>query len=205
VVDGKNMESAYRKVPSLKLRGNGGRLVNDSNIIVENLVPALYPGSGDDALSIDRELTYGLQLAMEVEGFDHGPSFVSIVGMGGYNSATATFLKYLCCCVLPVGPHGSRKLVKNIRKRRAKLNGKYGELATFAEYMKRMADRLPSPGSLLSGKEAPGCIDVSLYGTLVMWRSVPLVKDEIAASGLQAWWDQMDKLMPADVQGNPKR
>ena len=61
---GKVAEKDYLKVPAIFV---AGRQVNDSYVITKHLTPALYGSEVDEEW--EAKITFGLQLAMEVEAF----------------------------------------------------------------------------------------------------------------------------------------
>jgi len=174
----------YHKVPALL---NDGRTVNDSYIMVKNLAPVIY-GSFDDAW--EQKITFGIQLAMEVDAFEDKSNWPILVTYGGFPSWMATWFG----CVLPLP-----KFAASIRTKRAKLDEKHGPLKPTKEYLDEFKQALGSK-EFLGGAE-PGHVDVSLFGTIGRWVELPLLKGLMQETGLNQWWSRMEAKMPKDIVG----
>mmetsp|Transcript_33377 Transcript_33377/g.72973 ORF Transcript_33377/g.72973 Transcript_33377/m.72973 type:complete len:245 (-) Transcript_33377:122-856(-) len=177
-------EDGYRKYPSLRVNG---RWVNDSYIIVKHLTPALYKGSTFDE-DWDKKITYGLQLAMEAEGFEDRNSWGTLVTYGGYPAWIATLFP----CFLPL-----EKMAAGIRRRRAAKDEIYGPMRPASEYLLEFRKAV-GEAPFLGGASSPGPIDVSMYGTVNCWRDLPYVRNLISQTDLQSWMVRMDSVVPAD-------
>ena len=131
---------------------------------------------------------------MEIESFDDGESTYTIVHeLGGYNAALTQCLLSCCCCLLPLGPRACKSLARRIEERRNRpaIVKKYGKLRTFREYLDEFKSALGT-GPFLGGSSTPGAVDISFYGTLYMWNSVPFVQRSLKASGLDEWASKME-------------
>jgi hypothetical protein len=190
---------SYTKIPSLRV---GDRRVNDSFVIITSLLPHLYNLQPDDdaggnagghsgsLLEWEEMLTFGLQLAMEVELFEDPASAGPILGMAGYPSCLAS----CCCCLLPLGAPG-KPLPKRIRASRAEKDDKYGPLKTTAEYLSKIKSAIGAGG--LIGNDKPGAADVSAFATLKSFADVcPTLHGWIREAGIAPWFDTMEKAMP---------
>jgi hypothetical protein len=159
--------------------------VNDSYIIVKHLVHVLYdePFNGE----WEQKITFGLQLAMEVESFDNRRDWGALLRTTRFPSCLA----YCCCCFLPLP-----KMARGIRKNRAKKDGKYGPLRPAVGYCRDL--KLAIGTSRFLGGESPGAADVSFYGTLRPFGAIgcPSIPAMVNGSGLGEWWEGMEHLMP---------
>eukprot|EP00940_MAST-03C_sp_MAST-3C-sp2_P003202 g3202.t1 len=59
------------------------------------------------------------------------------------------------------------------------------------EYLDEFKSALGT-GPFLGGSSTPGAVDISFYGTLYMWNSVPFVQRSLKASGLDEWASKME-------------
>ena len=175
------VDGDYTKVPAIFV---GGRQVNDSYVIIKHLTPVLYGAAVDEEW--EQKITYGLQLAMEVEGFEDSRNYATIVTFGGFPSFVGRFFWF----VLPLG-----RLAKRIRAGRAEKNDRFGPLRAAKEYTDEFRSAVGEK-PFFAG-EQPGCVDVSFYATLVTWEPVPCVQDLLEGSDLLGWWQRMKGAMPA--------
>mmetsp|Transcript_42085 Transcript_42085/g.76354 ORF Transcript_42085/g.76354 Transcript_42085/m.76354 type:complete len:251 (-) Transcript_42085:168-920(-) len=176
----------YHKVPALI---NDGRIVNDSYIIVKNLTPAIYGTTFNEEW--EQKITYGIQLAMEVEAFEDKANWPILVTYGGFPSWFANWFG----CVLPLP-----KFAASIRGKRAKLDEKYGALKPTRDYLVEFKDALGSK-QFFAGSD-PGQIDVSMFGTIGRWVELPLLSGLMEETKLKEWWSRMEEKMPKEVVGN---
>eukprot|EP00403_Amphidinium_massartii_P037529 CAMPEP_0178436152 /NCGR_PEP_ID=MMETSP0689_2-20121128/34293_1 /TAXON_ID=160604 /ORGANISM="Amphidinium massartii, Strain CS-259" /LENGTH=248 /DNA_ID=CAMNT_0020058241 /DNA_START=1 /DNA_END=747 /DNA_ORIENTATION=- len=182
----KYTDKVYSKVPVLVV---DGRQVNDSYIIVKNLVPALYGTPFNDEW--ERKTTYGLQLAMEVEAFEDKANWPILVTFGGAPSWVATWFG----CLLPLPT-----MARGIRARRAKRDEMFGPLRTAKEYLDDFKKEMGS--STYFGGSAPGAVDVSVFGTMAFWKELPLLKALLEDCQLTSWFQAMEEKMPKEIVGN---
>jgi len=177
----KKQSAHYKKVPAIFV---AKRQINDSFIITKYLTPLLY-GTDVDAVW-DAKITYGLQLAMEIEAFEDSTNWPTLVTFAGYPSFVG-FLTWF----IPL-----KKAAAGIRARRAEKDGRFGPLRPAEEYMSEFRAALGERPFL--GGEQPGSVDVSLYATIITWEAVPLVKRMLRVSDLQdGWWQRMKARMPS--------
>jgi len=188
-VNGKNEESEYKKIPALKVQG---RQVNDSFIIMKHLIPILYEGETFD-FEWEKKITYGVQIAMEIESFNDGESTLDIATkMGGFNCCLARFLTACCCCLLPIGPNSCSPMARRIEAKRSSPANvkKYGPLRDFEDYLKEFRAALKG-GPFFDGRKRPSAVDVSMYGTIYRWEILPFVQKALQSSDLNAWLGRM--------------
>lgn len=186
---GKTKGVDYTKVPAIRVRD---RQVNDSYIILKNLVPALWGVPFDDAW--ERKLTFGFQLAMEVEIFGDRSQWKPALRNFGYPA----FLATLCPFIVPF-----KRISTNVKAARtsAESVARYGPLRPAREYLAEFRSEMGAQPFF--GGDEPGPVDVSLYGTLAMWHpGIPGTVDMLADCDLQAWWGRMVEKMPKQVVGN---
>lgn len=166
-----------------------GRIVNDSYIIMRNLGPALYGSAFDDDL--EKRITYGVQLAFEVEAMEEPSSVKPFLAAEGMPSCMAT-----CCgCLLPIGAPG-KSFPKGMRRKRAAKDAEFGPLRGCVEYLREFKETLGSR-EFFGGSE-PGPLDVSLWATLCTWPQVPITDVVFEESGLAAWRSAVERAMPLD-------
>ena len=174
-------EGDYTKVPAIFV---GGRQVNDSYIITKHLTPALYGSAVDEAW--DARITYGLQLAIEVEAFEDRRDYGVLVTFGGFPAFVGRWFPW----ALPLAGFGAK-----IRAKRAERDGAYGPLRRAEEYAEEFRAALGSR-AFFAAEAAPGAVDVSFFATLAHWRALPSVRRLLDDSGLGEWWARMEALMP---------
>mmetsp|Transcript_39911 Transcript_39911/g.77976 ORF Transcript_39911/g.77976 Transcript_39911/m.77976 type:complete len:304 (-) Transcript_39911:102-1013(-) len=188
-------EGGYQKIPSIEA---GGRVVNDSYIIVKNLLPALYGNSCEQSLVMEweKKISYGLQLAMEVEAMEDPESLFSLMKMTT-NRALA-LLSLVFRRFFPLGAPG-RKLPTMIRSRRAAKDDKYGPLKTMPEYLEEFKERIASDSSFFDGAEGVTAVDISMYATIQPWYTLPHVRKGVDDAKLSSWWSRMESAMPENL------
>jgi len=183
---GKKSGVDYVKVPAMFV---AGRQVNDSYVITKHLAQALYGGKVDEVW--DAKITFGLQLAVEAEGFEDPRDYPVLVTFGGFPAFVGTLFWW----ALPL-----KTMARNIRAKRAEKDDKFGPLCPAKQYASEFRAAIGS--KLFFGGEALGYIDVSFYATLVMWETVPSVKLLLQEADLETWWKRMKAAMPSSVNGD---
>mmetsp|Transcript_57383 Transcript_57383/g.94894 ORF Transcript_57383/g.94894 Transcript_57383/m.94894 type:complete len:253 (-) Transcript_57383:272-1030(-) len=188
----KAAKDGYTKIPVIFV---AGRQVNDSYVILKHLVPALYGRETLLAVSVDeweQKITFGFQLAMEVEAFEDAKNYPALCTLGGFPSFVGKFFWFL----LPL-----RGAAASIRRKRAARDGALGPLRPAGEYAAEFREALGT--NKFCGGERPGSIDVSFYATVVLWQSVPSVYRLLKDSDLLTWIAIMKEAMPTSIVGNP--
>jgi len=176
-VNKKKKGSSYQKVPVLIA---SGRQINDSAIIVKNLVPVLTGQPFDEKWEM--EITFGLQPSIEAECFEDKASASAFLKFAGVPGCLA------CCLAGPV----LGKIPKKIRE-------KTPDLKPSVEI--GVAFRTEIGEKKFMGGDQPSQADISYYGTLLafMHAKCPKAQDHLKESGLQEWWDRMAAIMPKNV------
>lgn len=177
VVNGKKKGSKYTKIPVMMA---SGRQINDSYIILKNLIPVLC-GEPFNQEWQDK-ITYSLQLALEVEVMGNSSDMAKLMSKGfGVPNCCA------CCIAGPVG-----------RMIGGKIRAAHPNLPPSVDIGKLFAKEI-SGKNFFSGNDTPGQVDIAYFGTLkaFQWAGCSGFDDHIQQSGLQQWWSQMDAVMPA--------
>ena len=188
---GKDPKKTYTKTPSLLV---GDRQVNDSFVIAKFLVPALYAEPFDEAW--EAKITYGLQLAIEIEAFEDARNWPAFLGM--YGIRFPWLVASAAPCFVPL-----RKYAKSIAQRRARKDAQYGPLRSARQYCDEFRAALGTKAFF--GGDGPSAVDVSFYGTIVPWSGiVPYADALVEASDLAAWWKRMQSAMPPAVVGDKR-
>ena len=201
----------YQKVPSIQVNG---RLVNDSYIIIKNLLPLLYnknhhdedgsSNSNSDPTNAptthiemehwEEKLTYGLQLAMEIEAMEDPDCQAPLLQLVGVPIPLANFVSSVLGWFLPIGGPG-RMIPNMIRTKRTQKNDHYGPLHTTIEYLQdfktTIVDHATTP------RTSPvGCVDISVYATLKSFEALPIITKVIHEAQLEDWWKHMESCIP---------
>mmetsp|Transcript_43723 Transcript_43723/g.51199 ORF Transcript_43723/g.51199 Transcript_43723/m.51199 type:complete len:262 (-) Transcript_43723:404-1189(-) len=188
----KQPKGFYKKIPSIKVNN---RVVNDSYIIVKNLFPALYPNEKDVALEWEEKITYGLQLAMEIEAMEDPASQADLLVLVGIPKILST----VCGCILPVGGP-NRTIPKMIKNSRKKVDEKYGPLKTLHDYLRDIKNEIgDGKQSFFGSATSAGAVDVSVFATLKTYYSLPYVENAVNEANLSIWWNLMENVMPESV------
>lgn len=165
----------YKKVPVLKIND---RQVNDSYIILKNLVPLLC---GEEfAEDWQRKITFELQPSIEVEVLGEAPETKKfLTKLAGVPGCVA------CCIAGPVG----RKIVKKIR-------AAYPDIRPSVEVGKEFVSAMD--GKPFFGGDQPGQIDMAYYGTLLPFKfsGCQAAENHLQDAGLKEWYGRMASAMP---------
>lgn len=175
--------SDYKKMPVLDVNG---RQVNDSYIIIKHLVPALT----GQPVNEEWEAICSYQLGPSIE--DNLTPADAAVWMGSpYGFGPPNFL--LKCCLAKVMLDNMIK--PNIQKALTAMPEKY-KLQPLSEFAGKFKRELGTK-KFHNGSE-PGNADISFYGVCLpfYFSGCEGVKGMISESGLQQWWDNMDKEIP---------
>jgi glutathione S-transferase len=172
MVKGRHPTSDYKKIPVIELND---RQVNDSHVIVRNLVPVLTGRAlTEEELEWERRITFEFQPSFEVELFGNGGDLAKFVGAEGWQAGLLG---------LASGPLSA--LVGSVFRSR------YGDFPAAAawgrDFQQALGDRPFYHG------EAPGPVDLSLYGTYVRFeeKGCQTSADFLGDSGLRAWHERM--------------
>jgi len=173
-VNKKRKGSAYQKVPHLVV---GERQINDSYIIIKNLVPVLTGQPFDE--NWEKIITFELQLSMEAECFADKQSATQFLKMAGVPGCVA-------CCI-------AGKVLGGIPK---KIREKNPDLRPSAQIGAQFAGEMGS--NQFVGGDKPSQADISYYGTVVafMKAGCPKAREHLKDSGLNEWWGRMEAIMP---------
>lgn len=166
----------YKKVPVLKIND---RQVNDSFIILKNLVPILC--DEEFAEEWQRKITFELQNSIEAESFGDTPG-----DMKRYATKLAGIPGCIACCI--AGPFG-RKIAKKIRANNPNLRP---SVEVGKEFVAAMESKQ------FFGGDKPGQIDMAYYGTLLGFKTAgcQAVENHLQDAGLSEWYGRMASAMP---------
>ena len=176
---GKSPDTHYTKVPALFV---SGRQVNDSFIILKHLTSLLYHETFNQEWEV--KLAYGLQIAMEIESFRNPldyPALLTFVGI------PVCIGRWVPTSLVPLG-----KWAAGIEASRAEKNEWAGELQPARSYLADFRTLLGDK-PFVNGEE-PGQLDVSMFGTLVSWLTVPSVKQMLKDTDLVAFFTRMKEV-----------
>lgn len=173
-VSGRHPTSDYKKIPVLEM---SGRQINDSHIIVKNLVPVLTGEPFTPAqLDWEKRITFEFQPSIEVELFGNGPDFARAAGLDGWKGSLAVVFS-------PVLGF----LIGSVFRSRY---GDFPASATFGkQFLEACGERPFFHGS------TPGPVDLSLYGTYegLARKGCETVDSFLDGSGLRPWHDRMEE------------
>lgn len=172
--------SPYKKMPILDV---AGRQVNDSYIIIKNLIPALA-GSFDEEW--ERKIAFKLAPSLEhnLSQEDFGNwAFHSKHGFG-----IPTFLR----CCLEGYIHGKVKSSLEEGAQKEGLMQIVDPITILREFKAAMGSK-----PFFKGNE-PTQVDISLYGSMIAFVNAECetVKNLLPAAGLQDWWLKMESRIP---------
>lgn len=194
----KQGKTSYKKggkdwtgVPTIVVNG---RQVNDSYIMIKNMVPVLYGKPFNDEW--EGKITYGVQLAMECEVFEDTSGWIELVQK--YKPNLPACCVVTCCpCLIPL-----KKSAASIRKRREEINSHFGPLRPCLDYLTEFRQVIGD--KKFFGGDKPSAEDVSLYGSISVMAILTKVCKYIEDADLQVWFAAMKAEMPAteDVLGN---
>jgi len=175
-VNGKKKKSAYQKVPAMDA---GGRQINDSYIIIKNLVPILAgePFQADWQYKI----TYELQLAIEVETFNHKPSATKFLKGFGVP----------CCFASCIAGFKAPSIASSIKEKNPNLGP---SVDVGKQFFEAIGDQK------FLGGDKPNQVDLAYFGTLLVFMhfGCETAQDHITMSNLKNWYDGMTQVVPVD-------
>lgn len=181
--------SAYTKMPVLDVNG---RQVNDSYIILKNMIPALT----GKPINQEWEKICSYQLAMSIEDSLTPPEAAKWLsatnGLYGMMGLPSCLLK---CCLAKVILDNMIKpgLKKNCDNPTEQMPWKILPLMEIGQKLKKDI----GIQKFFDGN-VPGNVDISFYGICFpfYFKEVAPVRDMISECGLQDWWDRMEKEIP---------
>jgi hypothetical protein len=172
--------SSYRKVPVIDV---AGRQVNDSGIILQNLLPALgieMDHGWEDRIVLELDTTFKLHCTST----DWARLAVATIG-------APSMMKWL------IGP-----MLKRMERKQARHNiattglghRERNEVAIALDFKQSM------PGKFHGGTE-PGHVDLSFYGFLAgyLYAGSPIATKMVAQAGLEPWVAAMKKVGPLET------
>jgi len=172
--------SAYTKVPVIDV---AGRQINDSWIILQNLLPVL-------GIEIDKKweerITFELDTTFKLHCTSKDWARLAVATVGA-----PSFMKWL------IGPILKRMEQKQARHNIATsgLNHREGDEIKFAQDFKKSI-----LGKFHSG-DTPGHVDLSFYGFLAgyLYANCPILTNMISKAGLEEWVEKMNTIIPLDT------
>jgi hypothetical protein len=172
--------SSYQKVPVIDV---AGRQVNDSWIILQNLLPALgieMDHAWEERIVLELDTTFKLHCTST----DWARLAVATVG-------APSMMKWL------IGPMLKRMERKQARHNIATtgLGHREGDEIAFA------CDFKQSMRGKFHGATAPGHVDLSFYGFLAgyLYAGSPIATNMVAQAGLEPWVAAMKKVVPLET------
>jgi hypothetical protein len=172
--------SSYQKVPVIDV---AGRQVNDSWIILQNLLPALgieMDHAWEERIVLELDTTFKLHCTST----DWARLAVATVG-------APSMMKWL------IGPMLKRMERKQARHNIATtgLGHREGDEIAFARDFKQ------SMRGKFHGATAPGHVDLSFYGFLAgyLYAGSPIATNMVAQAGLEPWVAAMKKVVPLET------
>ncbi|MFT4703602.1 MAG: hypothetical protein ACI81R_001294 [Bradymonadia bacterium] len=169
--------TSYKKVPIIDV---AGRQVNDSEIILKNLVPALgleFNHAWERRIVLELDTTFKLHC----ESKDWAMLAVATMG-------APSFLKFI------IGPAIKRMERGQARRNIALLglgHAESDEVVIAKDFKAAMT------GRFFAG-DAPGHVDLSLYGLMAgyLYAECPIAARMVAGADLGAWVESMDTVVP---------
>lgn len=169
--------SSYQKVPVIDV---AGRQVNDSWIILQNLLPVLgieMEKDWEDRIVLELDTTFKLHCTST----DWSRLAVATIG-------APSMLKWL------IGPMLKRMERKQARHNIATLGlgHREGDEVAFAQDFKK------SMRGIYHNGEEPGHVDLSFYGFLAgyLFAKSPIATRMVTMAGLESWVAAMEKVVP---------
>jgi len=187
--------SDYKKMPVFEA---AGRQVNDSYIIIKNLIPACMPEATFDA-AFEEQMAFSLQLSLEsimsrdeignwAWNSPHGfgiPGCVRCCMEGTVESTVRGNI--LKAADKDVNPHTADK-VKLLKE------------PEVIALLKPLAESMLASESKFFDGAAPGQKDLSVYGTIVgfLYMKIESTERVVKESGLEAWVATMKEVVPME-------
>jgi hypothetical protein len=172
--------SSYQKVPVMDV---AGRQVNDSGIILQNLLPALgieMDHTWEDRIVLELDTTFNLHCTST----DWARLTVATIG-------APSMMKWL------IGPMLKRMETKQARHNIATtgLGHREGDEVAIARDFKQ------SMRGKFHGGTEPGHVDLSFYGFLAgyLYAGSPIATKMVAQAGLEPWVAKMKKVVPLET------
>jgi hypothetical protein len=173
------------------------RQINDSHIIYKNLASILFPSLGSPSkedIEVEKEATYGLMLACEVEAFRSSDCMARWAFTAGLGSGMSGFF------IRTVAPLSlARGAADRISKRTPNLQ-------TPGDYCNRLKRELDRRGTSYFNGDDAGPLDASIYGAIAVWapagdgpeshQTMPFMADALKASKLDEWYERMGRRIP---------
>lgn len=180
--------SDYKKMPVLDVKG---RQVNDSYIILKNMVPAL---TGVEAIDEQWETILSYQLAPAIEWSLSSADAVKWMSPPHGFGPPYCLLK---CCLASIIMN--RVVKPNIVKARKAMPDKYKEVS-LGDIGTKLKTDINQKKKMFHGGEEPGPVDISFYSVCspFYFSRCENVTSMISECGLQTWWDEMEKAIPLD-------
>lgn len=180
MVKGRHPTSDYKKIPVLELNG---QQVNDSHVIVNNLVPVLTgePLAGPQK-EWERRVTFEFQPSLEVELFGDGSDLALAAGLQGFPKVLAgLFAPLLGAFIGQV------------------FRSRYGDFPPTKTWGVEFREAFG--GRPFFHGDAPGPIDLSVYGTYSDFarKGCRTSKAFLEGSGLEAWHEKMRELVEPKI------
>ena len=168
--------SSYKKIPVMTA---SGRTVNDSSVIVKQILVAC--GGGEFDAAMQEEITFGLQPAIEVDVLGNGADFKKLGLKIGF--------PLWCVPEFLLASMMGSKIAEKIKR-------SYPDMKPAVDYGKSFKARFDSK---FHGGDEPDQVDISYYGTVAPFHVGEdcVVAKHLADSGLEKWFEDMMGTMPA--------